>query len=160
MRAFARVHAQVPQCKLVMVGDGPERETLQKLAIELGISDHLLMPGYLPHRSVFTAYAAADVIAFPSKTETQGLSLLEGLALGKPAVCINELGVKHILTQGGFLTEDNLDEYVDRLVLLLTQPDIYQQKQAEAIQRGQDFSASEMAKRAIEVYSQLIGGVS
>ncbi len=160
LRAFYQVQSRVENCKLLLVGDGPERGPLTALATELGIADSVIMTGYLPHAKVFTAYSAADVIAFPSKTETQGLSLLEGLALGKPAVCINELGVKHILTKGGFLTADSIDEYSDRLVELLTNPAILAQKQQEAIERGKEFSASEMAKRAIAVYTSLLGAPS
>jgi len=160
LRAFEKVAQRVPRCKLLLVGDGPERDALTTQASEMGIADAVIMTGYLPHQKVFTAYAAADVIAFPSKTETQGLSLLEGLALGKPAVCINELGVKHILTKGGFLTNDSLDDYSDRLVELLTNPILLAQKQREAVERSQEFSASEMAKRAIAVYTSLLGAKS
>ncbi|NBV42417.1 glycosyltransferase family 4 protein, partial [bacterium] len=144
MDAFAALNKQLPRTRLLMVGDGPEREYLEEKTKELGISNHVTFCGYLPHQKVFTAYAASDVIAFPSKTETQGLSLLEGLALGKPAVCINELGVKHILTEGGFLTDDSLDDYVEKLVKLLVDEKLYHQKYLEAIHRGEQFSANEM----------------
>ncbi|NDC82422.1 glycosyltransferase family 4 protein [bacterium] len=157
LRSFALVHSARPTTRLLLVGDGPERDHLLRLANELGIHESIVLTGYLPHAKVFTAYAASDIIAFPSKTETQGLSLLEGLALGKPAVCINELGVKHILTKGGFLTNDSQDEYVERLIQLIDDRSVYDRLSAEATERGAEFSAEEMARRAISVYQSLLG---
>ncbi len=156
VNAFAEIAKTRSNVVLLMIGDGPERDSIRRVATQLGITSRLVMPGYLPHRDVFTAYAASDIIAFPSKTETQGLSLLEGLSLGKPAVCINELGVRYILSKGGFLTDDSLTIYTEKIKELLDNPEVYKIKSLEAVERGHEFSAAEMAKRAIEVYTNLV----
>jgi len=155
LAAFEALLQRVPGLKLVVVGDGPERETMTRWVRDQGIGDRVVFTGYLSQRDVFTAYAASDVILFPSKTETQGLSLIEGLSLGKPAVCINEMGVQ-LMTQGGFLTSDSLDEYVAKAMVLFQDRDVYQQKSREAQALAQGYSSKEMARKALAVYDGLV----
>lgn len=154
LEAFARLRQEVPTVKLLVVGDGPEREAMEGWIQLNGLVGDVILTGYLSQGDVFTAYAASDIILFPSKTETQGLSLIEGLALGKPAVCINEMGVR-LMTSGGFLTSDSLSEYVGCAKILLTDLGVYAQKSEEARMLGQCYSSKEMAKRAIGIYEGL-----
>lgn len=155
--SFARICSQIPRLRLLLVGDGPERVRMTHQVQALGLSEKVVFCGYLPHDDVFAAYAASDLILFPSKTETQGLSLLEGMSTGKPAVCLNALGVKQLLEEeaGGFLTEDTLDAYVDAALSLLQDPELYAKKACEAQARAAAFSSSEMAKRLLGVYASL-----
>jgi glycosyltransferase involved in cell wall biosynthesis len=156
--AFAKLHQENPKTKLILVGDGPEREPLRSHAEKLHILDVVVFCGYLGHEDVFVAYAASDVILFPSKTETQGLSLLEGMSIGKPAVCLNALGVKQLLENecGGFLTEENIADYVTATKKLLDDPALYTQKSIEAKSRASEFSSTQMAKKMLAVYQGLL----
>ncbi|MGE4169795.1 MAG: glycosyltransferase family 4 protein [Candidatus Margulisiibacteriota bacterium] len=156
--AFRQVLKTVPNALLLVVGDGPELKGMRLWAHELKLDQSVRFVGYLPRNEVFTAYAASDLILFPSKTETQGLSLLEGLAMGKPAVCLNAMGVKDILegNVGGFLTEDHLPEFVEKASALLTDSALYTQKSQEARTRAAQFSAASMAEKMIGVYESAI----
>lgn len=153
LESAQKVIQKLPHIKLLIVGDGPERNAMKTQAASLGIEDQCIFTGYLPHKDVFTAYAAAHVITFPSKTETQGLSLLEGLSLGKPAVCINAMGVKDILEKGGFLTSETA-EFSDKIMALFTQGDLYQKKSEEALERANQFSSAAMAQKLLAVYQK------
>ncbi|NDD67341.1 glycosyltransferase family 4 protein [bacterium] len=155
LAAFHSLTQRMPALKLVVVGDGPERQDMIRWVHEYGVADRVVFTGYLSHHDVFTAYAASDVILFPSKTETQGLSLIEGLSLGKPAVCINEMGVR-LMTQGGFLTSDSLDDYVEAAYRLFQDRALYTQKSAEAQALARSYSSKEMARKALAVYDTLI----
>lgn len=151
LESAKRVLQKIPSSKLLVVGDGPERERMKAKAEELGIMPQCIFTGYLSHKDVFIAYAASKVITFPSKTETQGLSLLEGLSLGKPAVCINAMGVKDILEKGGFLTTET-QEFSDRVIDLLTHESLYKEKSQEALETAQQFSSTAMTEKLLEVY--------
>jgi len=157
--AFGKIHGENSHAKLLLVGDGPEREGLRLHAEKLGILDAVIFCGYLSHDEVFVAYAASDIILFPSKTETQGLSLLEGMSIGKPAVCLNALGVKQLLEneRGGFLTEENISDYVAASMRLLSDPALYAEKALEAKERASEFSSTQMAKKLLAVYEGLLG---
>ncbi|MCP4049959.1 MAG: glycosyltransferase family 4 protein [bacterium] len=156
--SFKMVLEKINDVKLLIIGDGPEKDLMKKYAEKTGISNNIIFTGYMDHQDVFTAYASVDVITFPSKTETQGLSLLEGLSLGKPAVCINAMGVKDIIKneKGGYLTQDNVIDYSRKVILLLQDPEIYQQKSMEARGTAELFSADSMAEKTLEVYKKAI----
>ncbi len=158
LEAFAKIYEQRKATKLLLVGDGPEREGLYRCAEKLGILEAVIFTGYLSHEAVFVAYAASDIILFPSKTETQGLSLLEGMSIGKPAVCLNELGVKQLLEneRGGFLTEEKIPNYVAATMRLLSDDALYAAKAEEAKTRASEFSSTQMAKKLLAVYHGLL----
>ncbi len=83
LRAFALL-PQAPACRLVVVGDGPERAALQTLAGDLGVADRVTFAGNLarPER----AYAEFDLFALSSDTEQMPLSVLEAMAAGLSVV--------------------------------------------------------------------------
>jgi len=155
---FEKLQHSLPNLKLLMVGDGPERDNLTRYIQKKSLQSNIVLTGYIENKQVFPLFAMSDVIVFPSKTETQGLSLLEGLSCGKPAVCIKAMGVEDVLEgeRGGFLTEDTVDAYCEKVEALLTDKNLYQQKAKEARERAEQFSATNMAKQMERVYEQAI----
>jgi 1,2-diacylglycerol 3-alpha-glucosyltransferase len=107
---------------LVVAGEGPAEKTLRQLAITLKIEDNVKFIGYLDRNTELNAcYKSADVFVFSSKSETQGLVLLEAMAQGTPVVAIAELGTASILEEGKgamISTEDTavFSEKVARLI--------------------------------------------
>lgn len=86
VRAFARLRAR-QHCRLVIVGDGPEKAHLLALATELGVSDDLALPGFT--HDPYAWMAQARVFAHSSRWEGLGIVLIEALALGLPIVATN-----------------------------------------------------------------------
>jgi 1,2-diacylglycerol 3-alpha-glucosyltransferase len=111
-----------PNVLLVVAGEGPAEKTLRQLAITLKIEDNVKFIGYLDRNTELNAcYKSADVFVFSSKSETQGLVLLEAMAQGTPVVAIAELGTASILEEGKgamISTEDTavFSEKVARLI--------------------------------------------
>ncbi len=98
----------IPNACLALVGDGPNRQALEK-HFE-GTSTHFV--GYLQGKELGAAFASADAFVFPSRTETLGLVLLEAMAAGCPVVAARSGGIPDIVTDGvnGFLfdpTDEN-----------------------------------------------------
>ncbi len=155
---FAHIARQLPDVDLLILGDGPEKEHLKIQAESLGIGTRCLFPGYVSHAEVFVAYSIATLIVFASKTETQGLSLLEGLAVGKPAVCIQAMGIQDILAHnnGGFLSPEEPVTFANFGMRLLTDPELYAQKAQEAQSRAQDFSSQNMTLKLESVYQNAL----
>ncbi len=77
---------QVPNVKLLVVGDGPAKEDLENQAKELGISNHVIFTGEIDNDHVNSFYQAADVFVSTSKSESQGLTYIEALAAGLPVI--------------------------------------------------------------------------
>ncbi len=86
----------IPNARLALVGDGPNRENLEKHFADT--KTHFV--GYLAGKELGSAYASADAFIFPSRTETLGLVLLEAMAAGCPVVAANSGGIPDIVTPG------------------------------------------------------------
>ena len=101
LRMFVRLRERRPDALLVIAGEGPAREHLGRLARDLDIDSQVRFIGYLDRVTELPdCYAAGDVFVFASRTETQGLVLLEAMAQGTPVVSVAELGTRSILTPG------------------------------------------------------------
>lgn len=98
LHALQTLRARCPDVLLVITGEGPARAALEREAATLGLSEHVLFLGYLDRNTGLPdAYAGADVFVFASRTETQGLVLLEAMAAGLPVVALAEMGTRDIL---------------------------------------------------------------
>ncbi|MFN3544783.1 MAG: glycosyltransferase [Thiobacillus sp.] len=95
------VRRELPDVLLVIAGEGPARPALERAVSKRALTDHVRFVGYLERKTELPAcYCAADVFVFASKTETQGLVLLEAMALGVPVVGLAAMGTKDVLKEG------------------------------------------------------------
>jgi L-malate glycosyltransferase len=99
VRAFAELRAQsgVP-ARLVMCGDGPEREAAESLARELGVADDALFVGSVPNIADYLS--AADLFLLPSETESFGLAALEAMACEVPVLATRVGGLPEVVREG------------------------------------------------------------
>jgi len=153
---FREVLRQVPQAMLVIAGEGPARAALEAQAAAL--RERVRFVGYLDRDSaLLDCYAAANVFAFASRTETQGLVLLEAMAQGAPVVSTAELGTRSILTpeSGALVVPEDGQAFAAAVVRVLSDPELA----AGLGQRGRAYartwSSSAMARRLTELYAQL-----
>ena len=107
-----------PNVKFLVVGKGPYLETLKSEAKRLGVSGKFTFVGYIVSKEkLISYYNSADAFVFPSKFETQGLTLLEAFACGKPAVAMGGTPMEEILSDGrnGYLFSDDESECAEKL---------------------------------------------
>jgi 1,2-diacylglycerol 3-alpha-glucosyltransferase len=101
LKVVRRLSVQQPEILLVITGEGPAEHSLHQQVKALGIEKNVQFIGYLDRNTELNAcYKAADIFVFASKSETQGLVLLEAMAQGTPVVAIAELGTASILVEG------------------------------------------------------------
>jgi glycosyltransferase involved in cell wall biosynthesis len=120
---FMRLRARGVDATLCLVGDGPDREGLERLAHELGIIKDTLFLGY--QEDVGPLYAAFDALVLPSGNEGTPVSVIEALAAGTPVVATRVGGVPDVVRHGedGFLVEPGESEaFADRLAQLARDP--------------------------------------
>ena len=123
LRALRLVAEEVPDVKLVILGDGPLRGRLMELARELGVEDRVVFAGQVPHEEVPGYMAASDLLAHPSLSESLGRALLEAQASGRPVVAFKVGGVREAVRDGwtGILVEPGdyrgMAEAIARLLL-------------------------------------------
>jgi glycosyltransferase involved in cell wall biosynthesis len=147
-----------PETVLFIAGDGPARRELEELSRRSGLRRYVRFLGYLDQNILVTAYDAADLFVFASLTETQGLVITEAMAVGTPVVAVEEMGVADIMrgNKGGFLVGLQLNEFMDAVLKLLEDKNLYRQKQREAVQIAQDWSIETMTERLVGYYGELI----
>lgn len=111
-----------PEVLLVITGEGPAEGMLKKMARDHGLQAHVMFLGYLDRAvGLNAAYQAADIFVFASKSETQGLVLLEAMAQATPVVAIAELGTASILRQeqGALIAQDDEIHFAEQVQTLL-----------------------------------------
>lgn len=92
---------RLPEARLAVVGEGPQRAELEARAAALGLSARVRFTGALPRASLADVYASADAFVFPSTTDTQGLVLAEALAAGLPIVAAESAASRDVLAGAG-----------------------------------------------------------
>ncbi len=100
LRAFAFVADDAPGVVLCLVGDGDDRARLARFAAALGVAGRVRFVGAVAPEAVGGYYGAADLFAFPSVSEAQGLVVLEALAHGLPVLAARSPAVEDLLTDG------------------------------------------------------------
>jgi glycosyltransferase involved in cell wall biosynthesis len=159
LRVLAEVRGAVANVLFVIAGEGPALPALRRTVAEMGLEEHVLFVGYLDRSSTLRdCYRAADVFVFASRTETQGLVLLESLALGVPVVSTAVLGTKEVLrgADGAIVVAEDVAEFAAAVVQVLTQPKL--RHSLSAAGRGfvaARWSSAEMAKRLLRLYGQV-----
>jgi 1,2-diacylglycerol 3-alpha-glucosyltransferase len=99
LEAFARVADS--SARLVFVGDGPEREALERTAAGLGIAGRTIFAGEFAREALPDIYASSDALVFTSRSETQGLVLVEALASGAAIVAVDTPATRDVLGESG-----------------------------------------------------------
>jgi 1,2-diacylglycerol 3-alpha-glucosyltransferase len=155
LHVFAQVKKSVPDALFVIAGEGPARDSLQELAYRLGLVEEVRFVGYLDRDTeLLDCYAAADVFAFASRTETQGLVLLEALAQGAPIVSTAKLGTRSVLKEGcgALIVEEEVEAFAAAAVRVLRDAGLRALLGEEGRRYAREWSSLLMARRLHELY--------
>ena len=159
LEMIALARRQQPQLMLVIAGEGPALPALRRQAAALHIEDHVRFVGYLPREGgLRDCYAAADVFTFASQTETQGLVLLEAMAIGLPVLAIPALGAAEIILprRGAVAAADTPEAFAAQLVTLLERPGKLSAMADEAVAFAREWDAATQGNRLAALYRELV----
>jgi 1,2-diacylglycerol 3-alpha-glucosyltransferase len=149
-----------PDALLVITGEGPAEESIKQSIEKLGILNKVRMIGYLDRgHELIACYKAADIFVFASKSETQGLVLLEAMAQGTAVVAIAELGTKSILIEGEgvLIAKDDINDFADKVSILLSDTPKRQMIGEKGRQYAQEkWTAGISAKKVAKFYKSAI----
>ena len=142
--------ARVGDMHLAIAGDGPQRATLEARAHAIGVRDRVHFTGALAPDALPDLYASADVFAFPSASETQGLVLAEAVAAGLPVVAVDTPVSREVLGTFGRFCPPDPAAFAAQLAAAAgrRRPD-------GAAEMGRRFGISAQAKKMLEVYAAI-----
>ncbi len=141
---------------LLIAGDGPHRQELEKKAKELKIQERVLFAGMIPREKVYTYYQLADVFVSASTSETQGLTYIEALANARPLLCQYDTCLDNVLIphKNGYFFK-NFEEFENRANELFEESR-YVKMQTFAKESVQHLSKKNFAKSVLDVYERAI----
>lgn len=158
IQVFTKVRESVPRAMLVIAGEGPARESLRHRVASLKLESDVVFAGYLDRNTaLLDCYAAANVFAFASRTETQGLVLLEAMAQGAPVVSTAELGTRSILKpgSGALVVEEKRDEFAAAVVRVLQDEKLQKELGDRGRAYAKSWSSASMARRLADLYETI-----
>lgn len=143
--------------RLALIGDGPQRSELKKKARMLGIEEEVLFVGKVPNQEIKNYCRASDLFLFPSLSETQGIVLLESMAVGTPVVALRATGTWDVVNNGknGFMTDVSEEEFTCKLIDILEKKEIEVLRQG-ALKTAQGYHCERIAKEAVSAYVQAV----
>jgi phosphatidyl-myo-inositol dimannoside synthase len=166
LQALPKVLHEVPNLKYLIAGEGPEKDRLQALAVELGVQHAVTFTGDIGHDQICDFYNLCDVFAMVNRldeggdVESFGMVFTEANATGKPVIAGRSGGTAEAVLQGqtGFLVDPNsADEVASRLILLLKNDHLSQRMGAAGLERVRvEFNWATRAQALREITAELI----
>jgi 1,2-diacylglycerol 3-alpha-glucosyltransferase len=158
IEAFALITPQDPTAKLLIVGDGSHKKTLESMAFSMGISDRVIFTGYITDRNTLgAAYEISRVFAFPSHTDTQGLVIHEAAAAGLPTV-MTDHGITEVIinSKSGLYAQNNPTDFASKLISVLQDDQLYHQLSKTGIELAAKYTARQQGLKIEAIYQELI----
>jgi len=155
VRVFEKVQREIPS-KLLLVGDGPERAGVEKLARELGVFHNVVFLGKT--KAIERILCMSDLFLLTSETESFGLSALEALASMVPVISTNTGGIPEVNVHGvsGFLSNvGDVDDMAANALRLLKNPDMLQKFKVQAREQAAKFNIDHILPKYEKLYEEV-----
>ena len=150
------MHDEIP-AKLLLVGDGPERQNMEQLCRDLNLMDDVRFLGKLD--PVEELLAVSDLFLMPSETESFGLAALEAMACHVPVISTNTGGIPEIVVNGqtGFMSNvGDIDSMDGNALMLLTNENMLSQFKNNAAEHARQFDLVKVLPKYEAYYERVL----
>lgn len=159
LEMVARLKLDHPDILFLICGEGPAKRDLQQQVQRLGLVDQVQFVGYLDRETeLLDCYRAADVFVFASRTETQGLVLLEAMALGVPVVSTAVMGTIDIVApqRGALLAQEDSGDFAAKVSRVLNDDTLRVSMGQTGRAFAKTWGAPATAKRLAGIYQEML----
>lgn len=159
IKLVERVKNEIADVLLVIAGEGPARDSLELEVKKQGLGENVRFIGYLDrHTELNNCYRAADIFVFSSRTETQGLVLLEAMAQGVPVVSTAELGTRDVLREGAgvWIAQEDVADFSGKVVKMLNDAQARKDLGDAGRDYAHEWSAAKQAQRMLNFYRTVL----
>ncbi len=155
LRAMACLKRRFPAFKLLVIGEGPQKAEYMDLCEELDIREEVCFLGSLPNREITSYMAAADCFVFASRTETQGIVILEAMAAKTPVVAVKASGVEDLVEDGvsGYLCPEEEAAFTEQLLRVLQNEPLRDRLRTGAFEAALAYREVAVAQKAVRIYT-------
>jgi len=155
--AMKMVSRKAPGARLMLVGDGPDRISVERLVKRLCLEKHVMLTGF--RSDVANVLNCSDVVVLCSETESAPLTLLEGMSSGLPVVATNVGGIPEIVEDGvnGFLVQSKNPEAIAERILDLNADPALRRRLGEAARKTilERYTAEKIVGQYLEIYKEV-----
>lgn len=143
--------------KLLIVGDGPDIDKLKDEAKSLGVSDSVIFTGKVPLNDIPIYYQLGNVFVTASKSETQGLTVVEAISSSLPVVAVKDDSFVNSVIEdfNGFVFTDD-EKYINSISKLYEDKELYNRLSNQSRLLSEDFSSEYFALKVLKVYETAI----
>lgn len=154
---FNSVLNRIPRAKMIIVGDGPDIKDLIDLTRKKGLENKIIFTGKAPWTDVPKYYSLCDLFVTASKTETQGLTVMEAMGASKPVVAIRDESFELMITdkKDGLFFDDE-KSYVDMIYEVYKNKKLRDEISFNARLTADKYSPYNYAKNVLKVYEKVI----
>lgn len=159
IKATAEIAKKIPNIKLMIIGDGPERDELEELVSKLKIEKNVIFTGFLQNHELVEALQACDIFLTASKTENMPISVMEAMAVGLPTIGADALGIPEIVknnTNGYLVKPDDWKDMAQKTLKLINNKKLREEFAKTSLKGSASFSQANMAKSLEKIYRKVI----
>jgi glycosyltransferase involved in cell wall biosynthesis len=158
VRAFAGIQTAYPHARLLLVGDGPERENLEDQVRRSGLAGRVVFTGMVEYGALPNYLAAADVFVTASVTEVHPLSVIEALASGLPVMGVRSPGIEDTIEEdvNGFLSPEDLASFTAKLARLVAEPETRRRMAEKARTSAEAYAIERTSVLLAQHYERLV----
>lgn len=155
IQAIANI--STPKLQLYIIGNGSEKQKLQKLVEKLQVKDQIQLLGHKSKQEIVTLLQQSDIFVLPSQSETFGVAYIEALACGLPIIATDCGGPRDIVTQkNGLLIPVNDQQALEQAIVQMSHNFNLYDKQSIAQDCQKRFAADNIAKHIAQILEQTI----
>ncbi len=160
IQAFTLINKKMPDLNLMLIGDGPERKNLEKLAKDLKVNNSVIFTGSLLYNGdLVRSLQANDLFISASKSENMPLSVLEAMAVGLPMVLVQEKGLAELIQEnvnGVFAKTDDPADIAEKTLSLLSSPELLKKFGQGSRQMAMECSNEKVTNLLIESHEKTV----
>ncbi|MFO7984100.1 MAG: glycosyltransferase [Desulfuromonadales bacterium] len=144
--------------KLLIIGEGPQSGHLRQRIEGLELEEHVVLVGAVAAGEMASYYHLADLFVFASRSETQGMVVLEAMAAGLPVVAVRSSGIDDLVENGfnGYKTRQDHGQWTEAVEKILAQPALRRQLADNARNYAGEYSIEAFSRQINRVYAQVL----